>query len=402
MSTTSAADTVGGRLKHTNSMPLYLDHHATTPVAPEVLEAMLPYFSNEFGNASSKDHIYGARSDAAVGSARADVAHLIGAKEEEIIFTSGATEANNLALFGVMESYADRGDHLITCVTEHKAVLDSARRLESLGKRVTYLQVDQLGSIDLDDLRRAITPHTVLITIMAANNEIGTLAPLKEIGKIAREHEVLFHTDATQAVGHIPIDVEEMHIDLLSCSAHKLYGPKGVGALFLRRRRPKARLTPQIWGGGHERGNRSGTLNVPGIVGFGRAARIASKLLPTESARVTTLRDALFDGLRTEIDGVEVNGPLAPRLPHNANLWIPRIDSRSLIVRLPDIAFSAGAACTSERIEPSHVIMALGMGPERAHRSIRLGLGRSTTSDNIQYVVERLAEEVALLNRFHG
>lgn len=383
---------------------VYLDHHATTPVDPGVLEAMLPYFTHEFGNAASKDHVFGHRAETAVEAARARIAHLIGARDAEIVFTSGATEADNLAIFGVMDADADRGDHLITSVTEHKAVLDSVRRLEQLGKRVTYLPVDHQGFVDPDDVRAAITNRTILISIMAANNEIGTLAPLAEIGKLAHERGILFHTDATQAVGHVPIDVEAMQVDLLSMSGHKVYGPKGVGALYVRRRRPHVKLTPIIWGGGHERGLRSGTLNVPGIVGFGAAAEIALKLLPREGPRVRALTRRMYAELIEVLDGIERNGPEDDerRLPHNLNIYVRGVESKSLIVTLPDLAFSTGAACTTAHVEPSHVINALGLGPERAHSTLRFGLGRKTTDDEIDYAVARIVEAVHQARRLGG
>ena len=374
--------------------PIYLDHHATTPVDPSVLAAMLPYFTEDFGNAASVDHIFGHRGEAAVDAARAQLAALLGAREAEIVFTSGATEADNLALFGIMDASADRGDHLITCVTEHKAVLDAAGRLESQGKRVTYLPVDQSGLVNPEDVRRAITERTVLISIMAANNEIGTIAPLAEIGKVAHEHGIVFHSDATQAIGHIPIDVDALGIDLLSLSAHKFYGPKGVGALFVRRRHGRVRLTPVIWGGGHERGMRSGTLNVPGIVGLGSAAELAREMMPKEMLRLRTLARRLIDELQQLVPGIEVNGHPEQRLPHNVNLYIRGVEAKTLILNLPDLAFSTGSACSSARVEPSHVILALGLGEERAHSSIRLGLGRSTTEADIAYAVRRLAEGI--------
>lgn len=370
--------------------PVYLDHHATTPVDPSVLEAMLPYFTQEFGNAASVDHSIGHRAEAAVEVARAQVAHLLGARDAEIVFTSGATEADNLALFGAMDSQAERGDHLITCVTEHKAVLDAAQRLERLGKRVTYLPVDHDGLVDPGAVGRAITDRTVLISIMAANNEIGTLAPVAEIGRIAHDRGVLFHSDATQAVGHVPIDVEAMHIDLLSFSAHKLYGPKGVGGLFVRRRQPRVKLTPLLWGGGHERGLRSGTLNVPGIVGLGKAAEVAGRLMPTEAPRLRQLTSELRNILETKLGGVHQNGHSELRLPHNLNLFIEGVEAKSLILALPDLAFSTGAACSTAHVEPSHVIEALGLGPARAHGTVRLGLGRSTTTAEMRYAAERL------------
>ena len=358
-------------------MPIYMDHHATTPVEPRVLAAMLPYFSEIFGNAASKDHEFGYQASHAVEQGRTQVAALINARPDEIIFTSGATESDNLALFGVAERYADTGDHIITCVTEHKAILDAAKHLEAQGKRVTYLRVNQYGQIDLDELRAAITPQTVLISIMAANNEIGTLAPLAEIGRIAREHGVLFHTDATQAAGSIPLDVQKMQIDLLSLSAHKMYGPKGIGALYVRRSNPRVRLAPLLYGGGHERGMRSGTLNVPGIVGFGVAAEIARREMKEQAAQLHAWTEQFFAGLQQRITGIALNGHPTKRLPHNLNIYIPGVESRAFIAGLKDLAVATGSACTSASVEPSHVIMALGFGEERAHGSLRFGLGRS-------------------------
>jgi len=380
--------------------PVYMDHHATTPVDPRVLEAMLPYFSQVFGNAASIDHEYGAEASHAVEAARQQIARLINARADEIIFTSGATESDNLAILGIAEQYADRGNHIITCVTEHKAVLDTCRYLERKGWRVTYLPVDQQGLVDPDDVRRAITPDTVLISIMTANNEIGVLAPIAEIGRIAREHEVLFHTDAAQAVGHIPIDVEAMNIDLLSMSAHKIYGPKGIGALYVRKRHPRVRVAEQMHGGGHERGMRSGTLNVPGIVGFGKALEIAGREMETEGQRLRSLRDRLWAELQTRLDHVELNGHPTQRLPHNLSIAIPGIESRSLLVQLKhDVALSTGSACTTAKVEPSHVILALGYGEERAHCSLRFGLGRENTEADVDFVVERLVVAVQRLAR---
>jgi len=371
--------------------PVYMDHHATTPVDPRVLEVMLSYFSQVFGNAASIDHEYGAEAAQAVETARQQIAGLINAKLDEIIFTSGATESDNLAILGVAERYADRGNHIITCVTEHKAVLDTCHHLERRGWQVTYLPVDQQGLLDPDDVRRAITSQTVLISIMAANNEIGTLAPITEIGQIAHECKVLFHTDATQAVGHVPVDVEAMNIDLLSMSAHKIYGPKGIGALYVRKRRPRVRLAPQMHGGGHERGMRSGTLNVPGIVGLGKALEIAGQEMEAEGERLQGLRDRLWAGLQAGIDNIQLNGHPTRRLPHNLSIAILGVESRSLLVQLKhDVALSTGSACTTANVEPSHVILALGCGEERAHCSVRLGLGRENTERDVDFVVERL------------
>jgi len=380
--------------------PVYMDHHATTPVDPRVLEAMLPYFSQVFGNAASVDHEYGAKAARAVETARQQIARLINARHDEIIFTSGATEADNLAILGVAEHYVDRGSHIITCVTEHKAVLDTCEYLERKGWQVTYLPVDQQGLVDPDDVRRAITPNTVLISIMAANNEIGVLAPIAEIGRISREHEVLFHTDAAQAVGHIPIDVEAMNIDLLSMSAHKIYGPKGIGALYVRKLRPRVRLAEQIHGGGHERGMRSGTLNVPGIVGLGRALEIARKEMKVEGERLRGLRDRLWSELQANLDHVDLNGHPTQRLAHNLSIAIPGVESRSLLVQLKyDVALSTGSACTTAKAEPSHVILALGYDEDRAHCSVRFGLGRENTQADVDFILERFTAAVEQLRR---
>ncbi len=381
--------------------PIYMDHHATTPVDPRVLEAMLPYFTEHFGNAASIDHEYGAESGRAVETARQQVARLINARPDEIIFTSGATEANNLAILGVAERYADRGDHIVTCVTEHKAVLDPCRHLERKGWVVTYLRVDRQGSVDLDALRQAITPRTVLVSIMTANNEIGAIAPVTQIGRIAREHEVLFHTDATQAIGHIPVDVEVMSIDLLSLSAHKVYGPKGAGALYVRKRGPRVRLAEQMHGGGHERGMRSGTLNVPGIVGLGKALDIAEREMKPEAERLRTLRDRLWTGLQFELNDVRLNGHPTQRLPHNLSVAIWGVESKSLLVQLKhDVALSTGSACTTAKVEPSHVIMALGYEEKRAHYSLRFGLGRQNTEADVDFAVERLSTAARRIKQF--
>lgn len=380
---------------HTLHRPIYMDHHATTPVDPRVLEAMLPYFTEYFGNAASTDHEYGSEAFQAVEKARTQVAQLINAQRREIVFTSGATEADNLAILGVTEQYANKGKHIITCVTEHHAVLDPCHYLESKGWRVTYLPVDQDGLVDPDAVRKAITPDTVLISIMAANNEIGTIAPIAEIGKIAREHEVLFHTDATQAIGHIPIDVEATNIDLLSLSAHKFYGPKGIGALYVRMLQPRVKLVSQMHGGGHERNMRSGTLNVPGIVGMGKAAEIAEQEMETESRRLKELRDHLWEGLQANIEGIELNGHPTQRLPHNLNVFIPGIKSRALVVELKkEIAMSTGSACTTTKVEPSHVILALGYDKERADKTLRFGLGRKNSEIEIDTVVAQLSKRL--------
>ena len=375
-----------------------MDHHATTPVDSRVLEVMLPYFNERFGNAASIDHEYGAAAGQTVEKARCQIATCINAQPDEIIFTSGATEADNLAIIGAAEQYAARGKHVITCVTEHKAVLDTCHHLEQRGWAVTYLPVDRYGLVDPDDVRRAITPQTVLISIVAANNEIGTIAPVAEIGRVAREREILFHTDATQAVGHILVDVEALNVDLLSMSAHKLYGPQGVGVLYVRKRRPRVRVAPLIHGGGHERGMRSGTMNLPGIVGFGCAVELATREMPREAERLKRLRDLLWTKLQAEIEGVALNGHPTRRLPHNLSVPIPGVESRSLLVQLKhDVALSTGSACTTAKVEPSHVIMALGYGEERAHCSVRFGLGRENSEDDVTFVVERVGGAVVKL-----
>jgi cysteine desulfurase len=362
---------------------------------------MLPYFTEVIGNAASIDHEHGAAANRAVEKARQRIAALLNAQPDEIIFTSGATESDNLAILGIAEQYADRGNHIITCVTEHKAVLDSCQYLEQEGCRVTYLPVDQYGLIDPDDVCRAITPQTILISVMAANNEIGTLAPLADIGRIAREHEVLFHTDATQAAAYIPLDVEALNIDLLSLSAHKMYGPKGIGALYVRKRRPRVRVSAQMHGGGHERGMRSGTLNVPGIVGLGKAAELVAKELKAEAKRVGELRDLLWQGLQGNLEDIQLNGHPTQRLPNNLSVAIPGVESRSLLVQLKhDVSLSTGSACTTAKVEPSHVILALGYGAERAHSSLRFGLGKGNNVADVNFVVERLEIATQKLKQF--
>ncbi len=375
-------------------LPIYMDHHATTPVDPRVLEAMLPYFSEKFGNAASRNHVFGWEAEKATENARAQIAALINADPKEIIFTSGATESDNLALKGVAEMYREKGDHIITMAIEHKAVLDTCKRLEKSGFKVTYLPVDGKGLIDLADLRRAITPKTILISLMYANNEIGVLQPIEEIGKIAKEHGVLFHSDATQAVGKIPFDVKKFNVDLASLSAHKMYGPKGIGALYVRRRNPRVQLAPIIDGGGHERGMRSGTLAVQQIVGFGKACEIAGQEMPSEMERLRKLRDRLKDGILARLDEVYINGSLEHRLPHNINLSFAYVEGESLLMGINDVAVSSGSACTSATLEPSYVLKALGVGEDLAHTSIRFGLGRFNTEEEVDYVVERVVETV--------
>jgi cysteine desulfurase len=348
-------------------LPIYMDHHATTPVDPRVLEAMLPYFGEKFGNAASRNHAFGWQAEEAVEQGRKQVADLIGASPKEIVFTSGATESDNLALKGVAQMYRDKGDHIVTVTTEHKAILDTGKRLEKEGVRVTYLKVGRDGLVDLDDLRRAITDRTILVSVMAANNEIGVVQPLAEIGAIARERAVLFHTDAVQAAGKMPFDVDRLHVDLASLSAHKMYGPKGVGALYVRRRRSRVLVAPIIDGGGHERGMRSGTLNVPGIVGFGKAAEICRREMDQEIPRLRALRDRLLDGLRREIDEIAVNGSLEHRLPNNLNVSFAYVEGESLLMGINDVAVSSGSACTSASLEPSYVLKAIGASDAMAH-----------------------------------
>ena len=376
---------------------IYMDHHSTTPVDPRVLEAMLPYFTEEFGNAASRSHAFGWRAEEAVEKARESVAGLLHASPKEIVFTSGATESDNLAIFGATEFLAESGRHLITGATEHPAVLDCCRRLEKLGYEVTYLPVDAAGRVSPENLRRAIRPDTILISLMAANNEVGTLHPVEEIGKIAKERAVLFHCDASQAVGKVPLNVEAMGIDLLSFTAHKLYGPKGVGALYVRRKNPRVRLAPMIHGGGHEREMRSGTLNVPGIVGFGKACEIAGKVLPEESLRLAGLRDRLHRGISTELEEVSLNGHLEFRLPHNLNLSFAYVEGESLMMAMDDVAVSSGSACTSATQQPSHVLKAMGVSDTLAHTSLRFGLGRFNTEEEVDTVVGRVVESVRKL-----
>ena len=376
-----------------------MDHHATTPVDPRVLEVMLPYFSEIFGNSASTDHSFGNEALRAVDKSRQQIADGIGAKSEEIIFTSGATESNNLAIKGVAEQNRDKGNHIITCLTEHPAVLDPCKKLEKQGFNITYLSVDQYGMIDLDELKKSIRPETIIISIMAANNEIGVLAPLEEIGKISRQHNTFFHTDATQAIGYVPIDVDGMNIDLLSMSSHKLYGPKGVGALFIRKVNPRVKLAEQINGGGHERGMRSGTLNVAGIVGFGEAVELAIKLMPEETVRLRIVRDRLYKGLKKEIDGIEINGHPERRLPHNLNIYVPGVEARSLLVQVKDtIAISTGSACSTAKVEPSHVLMSINKSEKYAYSSIRFGLGRTTTEEQVDIVVGQLGQKIQLIS----
>src|SRR6266853_1138154 len=378
-------------------LPIYFDNHATTPVDPRVLEAMLPYFGDKFGNAASRNHSFGWAGEEAVENARGQVASLIGATPKEIIFTSGATESDNLMIKGVAEMYREKGNHIITQAIEHKAVLDTCKRLEKDGFEVTYLPVGKDGRVNPEDVRKAITPKTILITVMYANNEIGIINPVQEIGKIAKEHGVFFASDGVQAVGKIPVDVQKDNIDLLAISAHKIYGPKGVGALYVRRRNPRVQLAAIIDGGGHERGMRSGTLNVPGIVGLGAACEIAQKEIAQESVRLAKLRDRLKAGLEARLDEVFVNGSLEHRLPNNLNMSFAYVEGESLLMGINDIAVSSGSACTSATLEPSYVLKALGVGDDLAHTSIRFGLGRFNTEEEVDYVAARVIETVRKL-----
>jgi cysteine desulfurase len=378
-------------------LPIYMDNHATTQMDPRVFEAMKPYFLDIYGNAASRNHSFGWEAEEAVEKARKQVADLIGATAKEIVFTSGATESNNLAIKGIAQMYAEKGNHIITQVTEHKAVLDTCKHLEKEGIRVTYLPVKKDGLIDLDQLRDAITDKTILISIMYANNEIGIVQPVEEIGKVAKERGILFHTDGVQAVGKIPVNVIHDGIDLLSLSGHKFYGPKGVGALYVRRRNPRVQVTAQIDGGGHERGMRSGTLNVPGIVGLGAAAAIAKEEMAEESKRLRHLRDKLQDKIVNSLDEVYVNGTMERHLPHSLNLSFAYVEGESLLMGINDIAVSSGSACTSATLEPSYVLKALGAGDDLAHSSIRFGLGRFNTEEEVDYVAGKVIDVVRKL-----
>lgn len=379
--------------------PIYMDYHATTPVDRRVLDAMLPYFTETFGNAASRSHSYGWTAEAAVGLAREQIAKFIGAdKPEEIVFTSGATESDNLAIKGVAEFYRERGNHIITSRIEHKAVLDTCKRLESQGYQVTYLPVSREGFVDPDDVRKAITDKTILCSIMLANNEVGTIQPIQEIGAVCRERGVLFHTDAVQGLGKTEFDVQSMNVDLASLTAHKIYGPKGVGALYVRRSKPRVRLTQQMDGGGHERGMRSGTLNVPAIVGFGKAVEILANEWREEAVRVGALRDRLKDHLFRNLDELYINGPWpARRLPNNLNVSFAYVEGEAMIMAIKNVCVSSGSACTSASLEPSYVLRALGVDEELAHTSIRFGLGRFTTEEEVDYTGELVVEKVKKL-----
>jgi len=377
----------------TQNHPLYLDYQATTPTDPRVVEAMAPYWTEKFGNPHSRNHFYGWEAEDAVEIAREHVANLIGATAKEVIFTSGATESNNLAIKGVAKFYGDKKNHIITCVTEHKCVLETCRSLQQDGFDVTYLHVQENGLIDLDVLKAAITDKTLLVSIMAVNNEIGVIQPLKEIGQMCRDNKVFFHTDAAQAVGKIPLDVEAMNIDMLSISAHKMYGPMGMGALFVRRR-PRVRLVPLIHGGGQERGMRSGTLPTPLVVGFGVACELALKEMAQETERLRGYQTKLFEGLKARIPEIYLNGDLDHRVPGNLNISFSYVEGEGLMMGLKDLGVSSGSACTSASLEPSYVLRALGVEEELAHTSLRLGLGRFTTEDDIDYAIERISKEV--------
>ncbi len=377
-------------------LPIYMDNHATTPMDPRVLEEMLPFFMEKFGNAASRNHSFGWAGEEGVETARERVAKLVGATTKEIIFTSGATESDNLAIKGVAEMYREKGNHIITAVTEHKAVLDTCKRLEKYGYRVTYLPVQKDGLVNLDDLKRAMDDKTILVTIMAANNEIGVLQPVAEVGKLCRERGIIFHTDATQAVGKVPVDVNTQNIDVMSISAHKMYGPKGVGALYVRRKSP-LQISAIIDCGGHERGMRSGTLNVPGIVGLGKACAIASEEMAQESCKLAGLRNRLRDRIMGRLDEVYLNGSGEHRLPGNLNISFAYVEGESLLMGINDIAVSSGSACTSATLEPSYVLKALGTGDDLAHSSIRFGLGRFNTEAEVDYVADRVIETVERL-----
>ena len=379
------------------NLPIYMDNNSTTQTDPRVVEAMLPYFTQKFGNAASRSHPYGWEAETAVEEAREQIANLIGASAKEIIFTSGATESNNLAIKGVAAMYKKKGNHIITAPTEHKCVLDTCKRLERDGYQVTYLPVDVYGRVSAQQVRDAITDKTILVSLMFANNEIGTINPMKEIGKVCKEKGVLFHTDGVQAVGKVPVNVQELGIDLMSLTAHKLYGPKGIGALYVRKKDPRVRLEPIIDGGGHERGMRSGTLPVPLIVAFGEACAIAQKEMPEESKRTFALRERLRTGIMDQLTETYLNGHPTERLPGNANISFAYVEGEGMMMGIKDVAVSSGSACTSASLEPSYVLRALGVGDELAHSSIRFGIGRFTTVDEVDYVIDLVVREVKRL-----
>ena len=377
-------------------LPIYMDNNATTPLDPRVLEAMMPYLTTEFGNAASRSHTFGWKAEEAVDRAREQIAALIGGNEKEIVFTSGATESINLALKGAAEFYKEKGNHIITVRTEHKATLDTAKRLERQGFEATYLPTDKDGRISAQQLREAITDKTILVSVMLANNEIGTVQPIAELGEVTREKGVLFHVDAVQGVGKVPFDVEKMKVDLASLSAHKIYGPKGIGALWVRRK-PRVRIAPIIDGGGHERGMRSGTLNVPGIVGFGKAAELAQQLMPEEAKRTHQLRKRLQDYLFGHLDHLELNGHATERLPGNLNVSFAYVEGEALMMAIKNVAVSSGSACTSASLEPSYVLRACGVSEDLAHTSIRFGIGRFNTDEEVDYVGKYVVEQVRRL-----
>ncbi len=377
--------------------PIYMDYQATTPMDPRVLEVMSPYFTEKFGNAASRNHGFGWEAEKAVTESRKRIASSIGAKESEIIFTSGATESNNLALQGIARMYQKKGKHIVTVKTEHKCILDTCEALENQGLEITYLPVNSDGLIDLSQLVGEIREDTLLVSVMMVNNEIGVIQPIQEIGKVCREKGVFFHTDATQAVGKIPVDVEALNVDMLSMSAHKLYGPKGVGALYVRKRKPRVRLSPIIHGGGHERGMRSGTLNVPGIVGFAKAVELALEEMQGESLRLAGLRDKLEKELFSKLDHIYLNGHKEKRIPGNSNISFNYVEGEGLMMSIPDIAVSSGSACTSASLEPSYVLRAMGRSDELAHSSLRFGLGRFTTEEEVDYVIKRVVSGVQKL-----
>ena len=378
-------------------LPIYMDNHATTRCDPRVVDEMLPYFTEKYGNAASRNHEFGWVAEQAVEEARGRIAKLIGATAKEIVFTSGATESDNLAIKGVAEMYREKGNHIITQQTEHKAVLDSCKRLEKHGFRVTYLPVQKDGRVDLDEVKRAMDDKTILVTIMAANNEIGVLQPIREIGALCHERGVLFHSDAVQAIGKVPFSVIQDNVDIASISAHKLYGPKGVGALYVRRKNPRVQLVAQIDGGGHERGMRSGTLNVPGIVGLGKACELAGAEMAEEATKLTALRDRLQTAITGQLDEVYINGTMEHRLPGNLNLSFAYVEGESLLMGINDVAVSSGSACTSATLEPSYVLKALGAGDDLAHSSIRFGIGRFNSEAEVDYVAKRVVETVTRL-----
>ncbi len=378
-------------------LPIYLDNHSTTPCDPRVVEVMLPYFTEKFGNSASRNHSFGWEVEEGVEHARKQIAHLIGADAKEIIFTSGATESDNLALQGIVAMYKEKGDHIITTATEHRAVIDTAKYLEKKGVSVTFLPVDKEGRVSAEDVRNAITDKTILISVMMANNEIGTINPIAEIGKVAKEKGIIFHCDATQGVGKIPVNVQEMGIDLMSFSAHKIYGPKGIGALYVRRKAPRVRLEPMLYGGGHERGMRSGTLPVPLIVGFGKAAELCEQEMATEAVRMAKMRDRLQAGIMSAMDEVYLNGHPTERLPGNLNISFAYVEGEALLMGVKEIALSSGSACTSATLEPSYVLRALGVGSDLAHSSIRFGIGRFNTDEEIEYTIGRMLKAVTHL-----